>query len=71
MKANNGKNLASKIESRLKDTISKHQAMNNSLATVRNLRTGWRNTGALQYVRYYSTEGVYTVGLGGPPVVGR
>lgn len=71
MRKNNSKNMASKIDSRIKDAISRQQAMVNTLETVRNSRVGWRNTGIFQYARYYSTEGVYTVGIGGPAVVGR
>jgi hypothetical protein len=71
MRPNNGKNMASKIDSKIKSAISRYGSMNESADSIRDLRSGWRHTGALQYAKYHSTEGVYTIGMGGPPVVGR
>ena len=71
MRSRNGKNLASQIESKIKSAIGRHGSMSETIESVRDLRSGWRHTGILQYSKYYSTEGVYTVGMGGPPVVGR
>lgn len=71
MKFSNSKNLSSKIDSKIKDSISKSLTKRENNTTSRDMRSGWRHTGIFQYARYYSTEGVYSVGLGGPPVVGR
>lgn len=39
--------------------------------TVRESRQGYRGLGMFQLSKYYSSEGVYVMDLGGPPVVGR
>lgn len=37
---------------------------------TRELRQGYRGTGMNQYWRYYSSEGLLVVDIGGPPIVG-
>lgn len=71
MRSANGKNMASRIDARVNEAIDRKGARYETQSDVRDQRMGWRGTGILQYARYYSTEGVYSIGLGGPPVVGR
>jgi hypothetical protein len=71
MRSYNGKNLASQINSKIKETINSTNSRTESMDSIRESRMGWRGTGIWQYAKYHSTEGVYTIGIGGPPVVGK
>ena len=39
--------------------------------TVRESRAGFRGLGMFQMAKHYSSEGVYVVDIGGPPIAGR
>lgn len=71
MRSFNGKNNASQINHKIKQIVNSFNSRNESMDSIRESRMGWRGTGVWQYSKYHSAEGVYTIGLGGPPVVGR
>ena len=67
----NPRNAAFKAWQNIKKDTEKKLSMVESSDTVRETRMGYRGTGFFQLERLYASEGVLTIGVGGPPVAGR
>ena len=67
----NRRNSANKAWHSIKTEIDKKGNTSEAFDSVRESRMGYRSTGFYQLNRLFASEGVLTIGIGGPPIVGK
>ena len=53
------------------EKIKQNMTLDEVQSNIRENRQGFRGFGAFQMKKVYSSEGIYVVDVGGPPVAGR
>lgn len=64
-------NKAKSAGSRIRETVDKAMSHAQVSSSIRESRHGYRGLGMFQLWKYYSSEGVHVIDIGGPPVVGK
>lgn len=62
---------AKQAGTRVKDTVNNRIQQLEVSSSVRENRHGYRGLGMFQFWKYYSSEGVHVIDIGGPPTVGK